>query len=216
MNRKTKATLHRDSSSLTHAVPVRLIVLLSALLWSLLSVATEQTSLPKKPMPAQSPERTEMETLDAFLDSHPNVAAGLHVNPSLVRSTSFLSHNRDFSAYLDEHPTVGRTIAERPDVFRNRERRLELAGAVGANPKLKRTSVNWFDHYLVAHPSVETVLRPDPTRIDSPELKAAHSDLAQFLKTNPAFSDNFKKRPAVFLNRPDFFAQPRLHAKKTK
>lgn len=157
-----------------------------------------------------------METLDAFLDSHPNVAAGLHVNPSLVRSTSFLSHNRDFSAYLDEHPTVGRTIAERPDVFRNRERRLELAGAVGASPKLKRTSVNWFDHYLMAHPSVETVLRPDPTRIDSPELRAAHSDLAQFLKTNPAFSENFKKRPAVFLNRPDFFAQPRLHAKKTK
>jgi hypothetical protein len=216
VNRTSRTILHRNSNGQPHAGPLLLVVLLTAGLWSLFSAAAEQKSLPKKPLPAQSAERTEMETLDAFLDSHPNVAAGLHVNPSLVRSGSFLAHNRDFSAYLDAHPTVGRTITERPDVFRNREQRLELAGAVGANPKLKRTTVNWFDHYLMAHPSVETVLRPDPNKIDSPDLKAAHSDLAQFLKTNPAFSEHFRKRPAVFLNRPDFFAQPRLHTKRTK
>jgi hypothetical protein len=161
-------------------------------------------------------QQPEMESLDGFLDTHPGVAAALHSKPSLIGDKTFLTRNRDFALFLKAHPALAQSIADRPDVVRNREQRFAFAGAVGANPKIKRVTINWFDHYLKAHPDVQSTLRSDPSKIDSTSLDMAHPDLGQFLNNNPGFTANFKKQPSVFLNRPNFFAQPRTIAKKAK
>jgi hypothetical protein len=71
--------------------------------------------------------RTELRNFDQFLDSHPQIKAELHRNPSLVNNREYVEKHSELRAFLDSHPSVREELRENPGVFMRREAGYETA-----------------------------------------------------------------------------------------
>ncbi len=69
------------------------------------------------PAAAQYVTQGEIENFNAFLNTHPTVAAELRRNPSLVDSANFLQQHPELHSYLAEHDQLRRAIQTHPGQF---------------------------------------------------------------------------------------------------
>ncbi len=66
-----------------------------------------------------------LEKFDAFLDSHPQIAADLQKNPSLVNDSQYVNSHKELKDFLEDHPAVRNALKDHPEQFINRENRRE-------------------------------------------------------------------------------------------
>ncbi len=64
-----------------------------------------------------------LEKFDAFLDSHPQIAAELQKNPSLVNDSQYVNSHKELKDFLEDHPAVRNALKDHPEQFINRENR---------------------------------------------------------------------------------------------
>lgn len=64
-------------------------------------------------------------TLDQFLDSHPQIAADLNKNPSLVNDENYVNSHKALKDFLNDHPNVRDALKDHPEQFIKKENRRE-------------------------------------------------------------------------------------------
>ena len=69
----------------------------------------------------------EVVSFDRYLDTHPNVAASLSKNPSLINNSTFLASNPSLVTWMKAHPQAALEMKENPQMFKNLEQRFEAA-----------------------------------------------------------------------------------------
>jgi hypothetical protein len=87
------------------------------------------------PAAAQYVTKGEIENFNAFLNAHPNTAAELHRNPSLVDNANFLQQRPELHSYLAEHDQLRKAIQTHPGQFMYSKGRYSYGwGRGGWNP----------------------------------------------------------------------------------
>jgi hypothetical protein len=69
------------------------------------------------PAAAQYPNQGEVNYFNAFLNGHPQVAAELYRNPSLVDSKLYLDEHPELHSFLADHDQLRRAIQTHPGAF---------------------------------------------------------------------------------------------------
>src|SRR5213594_3136243 len=128
--------------------------------------------------------RQELQNLDNFLDTHPNIEQDLKKNPKLLNDPS----------YLAAHPDVRAEASEKPGVLMNRERRFENSGR-----DIPAAEVQSFDNFLDNHSSIERELRKDPSLANNADYLAKHPELKTYLDQHPLIRQELTKHPRAVL-----------------
>ena len=93
------------------------------------------TCLLAMPAAAQYPNQQELNNFNAFLNSHPKVAAQLHKNPGLIDNAAYLDQHPQLHSFLADHDQLRRAIQTHPGMFENRGGRYSYGwGKGGWNP----------------------------------------------------------------------------------
>ena len=138
--------------------------------------------------------RQELQNLDNFLDTHPNIEQDLKKNPKLLNDPSYLAAHPELKQFLDTHPGVRAEASEKPGVLMNRERRFENSGR-----DIPAAEVQSFDNFLDNHSSIERELRKDPSLANNADYLAKHPELKTYLDQHPLIRQELTKHPRAVL-----------------
>src|SRR5438093_1921167 len=56
----------------------------------------------------------QLQALDQFLDSHPQISADLKKNPALVKDANYVKKHAALADFMRQHPYIEQTISENP------------------------------------------------------------------------------------------------------
>src|SRR5213594_2375292 len=140
--------------------------------------------------------RQELQNLDNFLDTHPNIEQDLKKNPKLLNDSSYLAAHPELKQFLDTHSGVRAEAAEKPGVLMNRERQFDRSGR-----DITRQELQNLDNFLDTHPNIEQDLKKDPKLLNDSSYLAAHPELKQFLDTHAGVRAEASEKPGVLMNR---------------
>lgn len=174
-----------------------------SLLTALALMALAATMTTSAPAVAQNPNpditRGELRAFDGYLDSHPEIAAQLRRDPSLINDKNYLKANPSLREFLEDHPNTREELKETPNYFMARERRFDR-NERGDND-ITRTELRNFDNYLDKHPEVAKELERNPRLIDDPRYVAAHPGLKEWLDHHPNSREELRENPKAFMAR---------------
>ena len=172
--------------------------------------------------------RSEVTSMDQFLDSHQNIEAQLKANPSLIKNQDFLRAHPQLQSYLNQHPQVATEFAENPQNFMQRTNGYEGSPAdqradnnnsrpnanqdqdrSGANqdqnrngnPDLTQGDVASMDRFLDAHQDIEKQLQANPSLITNQDFLRNHPQLQEYLNNHSQVQAEFAENPNQFMNR---------------
>lgn len=145
--------------------------------------------------------RADIAHFDRFLDTHPQIAAELQKNPSLVNNSAYVQGHSALSAYLNDHPQIREELQENPGAFMNAEARFDQheARGQGFGNQQRLHNVEAFDSFLDYHPEIGQQLAKDPSLIDNPGYLQDHPALRQYLQAHPSVGDQIRAHPAAFM-----------------
>jgi hypothetical protein len=66
--------------------------------------------------------RVDLDTLDGYLDGHPDAAAALYADPSLAANTDFLGRYPELALFFHNHPVMAAQLHGHPGWLRWREK----------------------------------------------------------------------------------------------
>ncbi len=166
------------------------------------------------PAVAQNPNpditRGELRAFDGYLDSHPDIAAQLKRDPSLINDKNYLKANPSLRDFLKDHPNTREELKETPNYFMARERRFDR----GEDAGITRTELRNVDRYFDSHPEVAKELERNPRLIDDPNYMAQHPGLKEWLDHHPNSRRELREHPQEFMARER--AYDKQEAKKDK
>src|SRR5438128_389133 len=67
----------------------------------------------------------ELDSFDAFLDSHPQIAKDLQKSPGLLDDQNYLNSHPELRQFLSTHAGVREQVKEHPQIFMKREQKYE-------------------------------------------------------------------------------------------
>ncbi len=174
-----------------------------SLLVALVLMVLAATITTSAPAVTQNPNpditRGELRAFDGYLDSHPEIAAQLRRDPSLINDKNYLKANPSLREFLEDHPNTRQELKETPDYFMARERRFDR-NERGDND-ITRTELRNFDNYLDKHPEVAKELQRNPRLIDNPKYVAGHPGLKEWLDHHPNSREELRENPKAFMAR---------------
>ncbi len=174
-----------------------------SLLAALVLMALAATITTSAPAVAQNPNpdisRGELRAFDGYLDSHPEIAAQLRRDPSLINDKNYLKANPSLREFLEDHPNTRQELKETPNYFMARERRFDR-NERGDND-ITRTELRNFDNYLDKHPEVANELERSPRLVDDPNYLRAHPGLKEWLDHHPNSREELRENPKAFMAR---------------
>jgi phage-related protein len=143
--------------------------------------------------------RRELVNMDAFLDSHPEIAEQLRKNPSLVNNKDFVTHHPALQEFLKTHPETGEELRENPSAFMAQEQHFDQRNGFRRDRDLNRAELANMDAFLDSHPEIAEQLRKKPALVNDKKFVDKHAALQQFLTQHPEVREEFKENPVAFM-----------------
>jgi len=127
-----------------------------------------------------------VETMDAYLDKHPDVARDLDAYPARVNDSDYLVHHKDLDNFLKKHPEVREQFSHNPSAFMHQESAFDASAEM--------------NDFLDNHKSVRKDLDQNPESVKDDDYLNYHNDLKTFLSKNPGVGDQFQNNPRGFMD----------------
>jgi hypothetical protein len=136
------------------------------------------------------PDGAEVNTMDHYLNNHPEVAKQLHEDPSLINNPQWLAEHPKVQNYLASHPGLKADAVSHPNEFVNRTERQDL--------ERDHKGLNSVDTFAREHPKVADELKNNPKLIDDPKYLATHPGLDKYLSEHPEIRQEAQAHPDAF------------------
>jgi hypothetical protein len=152
------------------------------------------------PAMAQGLDPTQMNSLEGFLNAHPNTARELQQNPGLVNDPQWMNQHQGLEQFMSSHPDIRSSIHDNPGAIMGSEGRwMSGNGGLANNPG--NSLGNRFDQgYLDQHPEVAHQLAQNPGLADNPQYISAHPGLDDYLNAHPDIRNDLKYHPDRFMS----------------
>jgi phage-related protein len=161
------------------------------------SVPTYAASGPAAPQGAQNTLRDpDLDALDTFLDSTPEVSKDVHQNPALLNDPNYLSSHQGLEKFLQEHPRVREQARRNPGAVLRQEQRWDNRGG-----DISRWQVQVLDKFLDEHPQIDRDLHKNPRLASDDAYVARHPQLKDFLREHPGVRESISEHPELVMNR---------------
>jgi hypothetical protein len=162
-----------------------------AVLIALVMSVSMGTALAQLPSAQEPPPTTgEKDSIQDYLNHHPEQARQLHENPSLINDPNWLSQNPKVANWMQRHPDMkGRATAD-PHSFVNHSEMRTL----GADHR----ELDKSGRYLGNHPEIRQELAANPKLIDDPKYLAQHPGLDKELASHPQIRQDAMNHPEAF------------------
>jgi phage-related protein len=174
--------------------------------------AQSQTQSPAQSQTMTSPQdrddslnRRQLQSLDNFLDSHPEISEQLHKDPSLINNKEFVENHPDLQQYLQQHPEIREQVSENPngsarqeERFDRREDRDRDRDRIANRPEMAA-----IDRFMDSHPEISEQVRKDPSLVNNRQFVENHPALQQFLTEHPGIRADFKENANNLMTRED-------------
>lgn len=180
---------------------------LASLVWAAPAVAQTQNNA--TPQDRDDLTRQQLAGFDQFLDSHPDLAAQIRNNPSLVNNQEFVENHSDLQQYLQQHPEVREDLQQNPNAVMHQEQRYDRReDANGDRDRdrghdrdndVTRGELANLNTFFDSHPEIAEQLRKDPSLIDNKDFVAAHPTLQQFLASHREVAEEYRENPNGFM-----------------
>jgi hypothetical protein len=144
------------------------------------------------PLAAQEPRIPA--TLDAFLDSHPNIESDVEKNPGLLNDANYLNSHPDLKTFLGSHPAIQQQAAKNPQSLMHREEKFENSGR-----DITKEELASFDGFLDRHPNIEKQVDKDPSLLTNADYLAKHPELKTYLGNHPRIRREIAEHPRTFV-----------------
>jgi hypothetical protein len=143
---------------------------------------------------AQTQDRNEIAHTNfvRFLNTHPNVAADLTRNPSLVNDPTYLANHSGLQGFLRSHPRVQKDVELGPGTYSYSNGRADWKRAPLTNSETHA--------YLLDHLDVASELEANPSLAQDPQYLLKHPGLKQFLNEHPNALSEMKEHPYGFVS----------------
>ena len=151
-------------------------------------MALAQATSPDPAMTA--PTTGETNTMDHYLNNHPDVAKELHDNPSLINNQQWLAAHPKVQDYMSSHPSLKTDAVAHPDQFVNHTERQDL--------ERDHRALNSTDAFMKNHPEMASELKSNPKLIDDPKYLAQHPELDNYLAKHPDVRRAAQAHPDYF------------------
>jgi len=151
--------------------------------------------------------RGELGKMDAFMDSHPEIAEQLRKDPSLVDNKQFVEHHPALQEYLANHPEVREEYKENPNGFMRQEQRFDRSedSAQRRGGDVTRGELASMDRFMDSHPEIAEQLRKDPSLVDNKQFVQHHPALQEYLGNHPEVREEYKENPNGFMRQEQRF-----------
>ena len=169
------------------------LLALAALTWTARaeSAATESAKIPVPILTNDEMIKAELNALNQFLDTHPQLEETLRANLDRAADAAFLKSNPAWDQHLKQRPDTIRALRA--------ERRFLLHRALArmSRTPLLHDEVAQFDLFLDKNPGVLRSLEGNPRLIRDGAFLTANSSLAEFLDAHAALNTALLERPAM-------------------
>ena len=144
--------------------------------------------------------RTELASMDRFMDSHPEIAEQLHKNPALVDDKQFVSSHPELQQYLAQHPGVREEYRENPNAFMAQEQRFDRRedSNFGRDRDVTNGELSSFHSFLENHSSISAELSKNPSLAKNQEYLENHPALQQYLQSHNQVRAELNENPDAF------------------
>ncbi len=167
------------------------------------------------PARAQNPNpditRGELRAFDGYLDSHPEIAAQLRRDPSLINDPNYLKANPSLREFFEDHPNTRKELRETPNYFMARESRFDRN-----DNDITRTELRNVDNYLDRHPEVAKELERNPRLVDDRGYLARHPEFKEWLDHHPNSRAELRENPKAFMARERAYEKQETQKEKKK
>ena len=181
---------------------------LASLVWAAPAGAQSQNTA--TPQDRDDLTRQQLAGFDQFLDSHPDLAAQIRSNPSLVDNQEFVDSHSDLQQYLQKHPEVREDLNQNPNAVMRQEQHYERREDADSdknrdrdrdrdNDVTRRELAN-MDTFLDSHPEIAEQLHKNPSLVDNKEFVSAHPALQEFLASHPEVKEQLRQNPNAFMS----------------
>lgn len=148
-------------------------------------------------------DRSELATMDGFLDKHPEIAEQLRKNPSLANNKDFEKDHPALRDFMQDHPEVREAYADHPNAFMADENRFDRRTEAGAvrtgDHDVTRGELSNFHSFLESHGTIANELSKHPELATNQEFLENHPELQTYLKANPQVSEELRENPQTFV-----------------
>ncbi len=185
---------------------------LAGLLWTAPARAQSQNTAPQD---SDALTRQQLSAFDQFLDSHPELAAQVRQNPSLVNNEEFVENHSDLKLYLQQHPEIREDLSKNPnavmhqeqsfDRHEDRDRDRDGDRDRDARGDMTREELANMDRFMDSHPEIAEQLRKNPSLVNNKEFVEDHPALQEFLAGHPGVREEVRENPNAFIHREDRF-----------
>jgi len=176
--------LRIPTSSLRNLCLTASLIALAPLTWAARaeSTATEPAKLPVPILTTDEKIHAELDSLNQFLDTNPQLEETLRANVDKATDAAFLKLNPAWDQHLKLRPETTRALQVERGFLLHRA----LARMAGA--PLLRDEVAQFDDFLDKNPAIRQQLYKSPRLIRDGAFLTANSALAGFLDVHSALS----------------------------
>jgi phage-related protein len=144
--------------------------------------------------------RGELNNLDNFMDSHPEIAEQLRKDPSLVNDKKFVEGHPALKQFLATDPGVREEMREDPNAFMAREQQFDR---MDANTR----ELSNMDRFMDGHPEIAEQLRKNPALVNDKKFVERHPALKTFLASHPYAAQEYKENPSAFMQQEQNYEQ---------
>ncbi len=145
--------------------------------------------------------RSDLASMDRFMDSHPEIAEQLRKNPALVNDKQFLENHPALQQFLANHPQLREEYRENPSAFMQQEQRFDRREDSGMR---RDPSVASFHQFLESNQKIAGELSKNPSLANNQEFLENHPALRDYLNANPKVHEQLSQNPQSFVT----MAQP--------
>ena len=176
--------LRIPTSSLRNIWLTASLIALASLTWAARaeSTATEPAKLPVPILTTDEKIQAELDSLNQFLDTNPQVEETLRANVDKATDAAFLKLNPEWDQHLKLRPETIRALRVERGFL------LHRALARMARTPLLRDEVAQFDAFLGKNPAILRSLEGNPGLIRDGAFLTANPPLAEFLDVHAALS----------------------------
>jgi len=159
--------------------------------------------------------RREMTNMDAFLDSHPEIAEQVRKDPSLMNDKKFLKSHPALQEFLQSHGNVAEDVHQNPQQFMQEQQRFETREdgrrfdqqPDGRDRDMTRGQTAGMDRFLDSHPEIAEQLRKNPALVNDGKFVHQHPALQSYLQQHPDVREEFRENPNAFMQQEQRFEQ---------
>jgi len=145
--------------------------------------------------------RSQLSSLDQFLDSHPELSGQLRSDPSLVNNEEFVENHPALKQYLQSHPEVREELNQNSNAVMHQEQRFDRReDRQGDRNDATRGQLASLDGFMDSHPEIAEQIRKDPALLDNRKFVESHDSLKQFLASHPEIRQEVRENPNAFMS----------------